>query len=93
MKKLLFILIVCSLSSCISEEEFALDYLDKHKITTLSEFNHWRIQTRGPKDFHMYYMPFVDTLIEGKIERTDYIKSNDPEQPEVEIQLTANIKK
>ena len=31
--------------------------------------------------------------IEGKIERIVYIKSNDPTQPEVEIQLTANIKK
>ncbi len=31
--------------------------------------------------------------IEGKIERTVYIKSNDPSQPEIEIQLTANIQR
>lgn len=29
----------------------------------------------------------------GEIERTVYIKSNDPEQPESEIQLTANIQR
>lgn len=35
----------------------------------------------------------MEENIDGKIERTVYVKSNDPTQPELEIQLTANIKK
>jgi hypothetical protein len=35
----------------------------------------------------------MEENIEGKIERTVYIKSNDPAKPETEIQLTANIKR
>ena len=67
MKKIFFISTLCIFFSCVSEKDKALSYIEKHQVSTLSEFTHWRIQSREPNGaFWMFYSPLVDSLIIDK---------------------------